>query len=1063
MTRHTLLLPICSLLLINCGGGSHRNQTGDGGGDANKDTGTGHDTGSGNADTKPAMDAHDAGVVVDTGTADTNAHDAGSTVDTNPAIDAPDGGSVADTASEHAMDTAPATYTVGGTVTGLSGSGLVLQNNLGDNLTVNAGQTTFTFATSVTTGAAYSVTVATQPGTPAQTCTVAQGTGTVGTANVTDIAVTCATNTFTIGGTIAGLVGTGLVLRNNGGDDLTFATNATNFTFATSVASGATFAVTIQTQPSAPAQTCTVTGGSGTVGSAAVTSVVINCATNSFLIGGTVSGLSGTLVLRNNGTDTQTVTSNGTFSFPTPVTSGGSYAVTVLTQPATPSQTCAVSSGTGSVATASVTSVMVTCTTNAFTVGGSVSGLNGNGLVLRDNGGDDITVPSGATSFTFPTSVNSGAPFAVTIQTQPTSPTQTCTLVGGSGTVGGANVTTVAVNCTTSTFLVGGTIGGLAGTLVLQNNGGDTQTISVNGSFAFPTPILSGGIYAVTVQSQPSTPSQTCTVSQGSGSITGADVNNVAISCVTNSYTISGTVAGLTGTGMVIRNNGGDDLHLAPGATSFTFATPILSGTGFSVAIFTQPVSPSQNCTVTGGTGTVGGANVSSIIVNCGTNSFGVGGTIHGLVSSVVLRDNGGDDLTVTSNGSFAFHTLVNSGQPYAVTVATQPTSPTQVCTVTDGTGAVPNGPVSWIQVNCSTSSFPVRVAVSGLAGSGLQVQNGANLVSIPSNGTFLVSPAVPSGTSYSVSVVSQPMNQLCAAISANGGVMGSAAVTVSLVCVSAYTVKGTVTGATDVVTLDNGGDEISANNGAFSFPTKVPAGNPYSVTVTAPLQDCVVTNGTGTVSNADVVVTVTCTSPLVYHFPFDGDASDTSGNGNNGTVNGATLVPDRHGNANSAFSFDGSSSSIVASGAALPIGNSARTLTAWIRPYDTRGIWGIIHWGSGNCFSVMFGIANQGNGGFWGGCNDFITDFPLTPNSWSFVAVRFAAPDTITVRINNQAESQAIGGLDTQPSHLYIGVETTDDDANDFRTHFFGELDDVRIYNRDLSDAELDAAYALP
>src|SRR6185369_14855643 len=114
MTRHTLLLPICSLLLINCGGGSHRNQTGDGGGDANKDTGTGHDTGSGNADTKPAMDAHDAGVVVD----------AGSTVDTNPAIDAPDGGSVADTASEHAMDTAPATYTVGGTVTGLSGSGL---------------------------------------------------------------------------------------------------------------------------------------------------------------------------------------------------------------------------------------------------------------------------------------------------------------------------------------------------------------------------------------------------------------------------------------------------------------------------------------------------------------------------------------------------------------------------------------------------------------------------------------------------------------------------------------------------------------------------------------------------------------------------------------------------------------------------------------------------------------------------------------------------------------------------------------------------------------------------
>ncbi len=339
------------------------------------------------------------------------------------------------------------------------------------------------------------VTVTTQPGTPAQTCSVAQGTGTVDTMDVTDIAVTCVTNTYAIGGTISGLVGTGLVLRNNGGDDLTVAANATTFTFATSVASGAAFAVTIQTQPSAPIQTCTLMGDTGTVGGAAVNSVAINCATNAALVGGTVTGLAGTLVLRNNGTDTQTVTSNGSFSFPAPVATGGSYAVTVLTQPANPSQTCAVSNDTGTVSSTNITDVMVTCTTNAFTVGGSVSGLNGTGLTLRDNGGDDITIPTGATSFTFPTSVNSGAAFAVTIRTQPASPSQTCTLVGGTGSVGGANVTSVAVNCTTSTFLVGGTIGGLAGTVVLQNNGGDTQTISANGSFAFPTPILSGGTW----------------------------------------------------------------------------------------------------------------------------------------------------------------------------------------------------------------------------------------------------------------------------------------------------------------------------------------------------------------------------------------------------------------------------------------------------------------------------------------------------------------------------------------------------------------------------------------
>ena len=56
-----------------------------------------------------------------------------------------------------------ATYTIGGTVTGLTGAGLVLQDNGGDNLTVSANATSFTFSTAVASGGAYSVTVLTQP------------------------------------------------------------------------------------------------------------------------------------------------------------------------------------------------------------------------------------------------------------------------------------------------------------------------------------------------------------------------------------------------------------------------------------------------------------------------------------------------------------------------------------------------------------------------------------------------------------------------------------------------------------------------------------------------------------------------------------------------------------------------------------------------------------------------------------------------------------------------------------------------------------------------------------
>ena len=81
------------------------------------------------------------------------------------------------------------TVTIGGTVTGLSGTGLVLQNNGGDNLTVTASGT-FTFKTAVKSGAAYAVTVLTQPSTPSQNCVVTSGNGTA-SANVTSVAVTC--------------------------------------------------------------------------------------------------------------------------------------------------------------------------------------------------------------------------------------------------------------------------------------------------------------------------------------------------------------------------------------------------------------------------------------------------------------------------------------------------------------------------------------------------------------------------------------------------------------------------------------------------------------------------------------------------------------------------------------------------------------------------------------------------------------------------------------------------------------------------------------------------------
>src|SRR5258706_520164 len=81
--------------------------------------------------------------------------------------------------------------------------------------------------------------------------------------------------TYTVSGTVSNMLGTGMVLKNNGGDNRTVNTNGA-FTFATALPTGFPYQVQVQTPPSSPAQVCTVANGSGTAG-ANITSVQITC------------------------------------------------------------------------------------------------------------------------------------------------------------------------------------------------------------------------------------------------------------------------------------------------------------------------------------------------------------------------------------------------------------------------------------------------------------------------------------------------------------------------------------------------------------------------------------------------------------------------------------------------------------------------------------------------------------------------------------------------------------------------------------------------------------------
>jgi hypothetical protein len=185
-----------------------------------------------------------------------------------------------------------------------------------------------------------------------------------------------------------------------------------------------------------------------------------------------------------------------------------------------------------------------------------------------------------------------------------------------SGITGDLKVSAVfAVN----TYNIGGKVSGLVkGTeVVLQNSGGDNLTISRNGDFTFATALLGGSSYATTVLAQPTGPNQTCTVTRGSGTVADADVSNVEVNCILNTYTIGGTLSGLPdGNQVVLRNNKGDDLALGANG-EFTFAKGLGDGSPYEVTIHKASLRPNWVCKLENATGKLAGSNVTQVGAVC--------------------------------------------------------------------------------------------------------------------------------------------------------------------------------------------------------------------------------------------------------------------------------------------------------------------------------------------------------------------------------------------------------------------------------------------------------------
>lgn len=415
------------------------------------------------------------------------------------------------------------------------------------------------------------------------------------------------------------------------------------------------------------------------------------------------------------------------------------------------------------------------------------------------------------------------------------------------------------------TYTISGAIQGLIGTIVLQNNGAETLTVSADGNFTFSTALTDGSAYSITVLTQPT--GQTCIASSNTGIMNGSNITNISITCTTNTYTVSGNISGLVGT-VVLQNNAGDNLTLSANG-SFTFATSVAHGANYLVSVFTQPLT--VTCSTSSNSGTINAANVTNVSVVCSNATYTVGGNLSGLVGTVVLQNNSGDDLTLSANGSFTFATSIADGGNYSVTVFTQPTS--QTCTRSNHTGTLSGSNITNVSITCTTNTYTVGGNVSGLSGTVVLQNNSGDNLTLSANGSFTFATSLLNTDTYSVTVFSQPASQNCIVLNSAGTISLASVTNISVTCTNIYTIGGSVSGLVGTVVLqNNSGDNLSvAANGSFTFATGLANATAYSVTVlTQPAtRNCVITNGTGTISSANVTnITVTCTGnangPLV-------------------------------------------------------------------------------------------------------------------------------------------------------------------------------------------------------
>ncbi|HZE90464.1 MAG TPA: hypothetical protein VE029_01955 [Rhizobacter sp.] len=174
---------------------------------------------------------------------------------------------------------------------------------------------------------------------------------------------------------------------------------------------------------------------------------------------------------------------------------------------------------------------LAACGGGDSTIGGTLSGLPAaNSVTLQNNGTDDLTLTANG-AFTFSKAVAKDSTYSVSVLTQPVAATCTVANGGGSTDSNGSDISNVSVSCAITASIAGSVTGLASGAAVTLSNAGVLLTVASNGPFAFPGIKTAGTAYNVSVSTQPAG-GQTCSVTNGSGSVVANTQTAITVSCI---------------------------------------------------------------------------------------------------------------------------------------------------------------------------------------------------------------------------------------------------------------------------------------------------------------------------------------------------------------------------------------------------------------------------------------------------------------------------------------------------------------------------------------------------